>query len=148
MTPISSPGIIVAITFFFLAGYIMVSAIFVAIGSMADSMSEAQGFMMPVLFAILLPITFLLQAVIAGNDGIMVQIFTWVPLWTPFAVLARLGSGIEAWELVGSGVVLGLAIVVEFVLVSRLFRASLLATGQKPTLAKVMQRLRRTTDAG
>lgn len=148
LEPISSPGIIVAIIFFFLAGYIMVSAIFVAIGSMADSMSEAQGYMMPVLFAILLPITFLLQAVIAGNDGIMIQIFTWVPLWTPFAVLARLGSGIEAWELIGSGALLALAILVELVLVGRLFRASLLAAGQKPMLAKVVQRLRRTPNAG
>jgi ABC-type Na+ efflux pump permease subunit len=142
LEPISSPAIIAAIIFFFIAGYIMISAIFVAIGSMADSMSEAQGFMMPVILLILLPITFLLQAVLAGSDGIAVQIFTWVPLWTPFAVLARLGSGIEAWELIGSGILLALAIVAEMVLVGRLFRASLLATGQKPTLAKVLQRLK------
>jgi hypothetical protein len=44
--------------------------------------------------------------------------------------------------------VLAAAIVVELVLVGRLFRASLLATGQKPTLAKVLQRFKRTSDAG
>ena len=148
LEPIASPGIIAAIIFFFVAGYIMISAIFVAIGSMADSMSEAQGFMMPVLFAILLPITFLLQAVIAGNDGVVVRVFTWVPLWTPFAVLARLGSGIETWELIGAGIMLALAIVAELVLVARLFRASLLASGQRPSLAKVLQRLRRAPEAG
>lgn len=147
LEPISSPGIIAAIIFFFVAGYIAISVIFVAIGSMVDSMSEAQGFMMPVLLLILLPITFLLQAIIAGKDGIIVQILTWVPLWTPFAVLARLGLGIETWELIGSGIVLAVAIAVELVLVARLFRASLLATGQKPTLAKVMQRFRRAPDA-
>jgi F0F1-type ATP synthase membrane subunit c/vacuolar-type H+-ATPase subunit K len=103
---------------------------------------------MPVLLLILLPITFLLQAVLAGNDGIMMQVFTWVPLWTPFAVLARLGSGIATWELIGAGVMLGLAIIGELALVGRLFRASLLATGQKPTLAKVLQRLRGSPDAG
>lgn len=148
LEPVSSPGIIAAIIFFFVAGYIMISAIFVAIGSMADSMSEAQGYMMPVLLLILLPITFLLQAIILGNEGIIVQILTWVPLWTPFAVLARLGMGIEAWELIGAGIVLAAAIVVELVLVGRLFRASLLATGQKPTLAKVLQRFKRASDAG
>jgi ABC-type Na+ efflux pump permease subunit len=148
LEPISSPGIIAAIFFFFVAGYILISAIFVAIGSLADSMSEAQGYMMPVILLILLPITFLLQAVLLGSDGIAVQIFTWVPLWTPFAVLARLGSGIEAWELIGSGVVLTVAIAAELVLVGRLFRASLLASGQKPTLGKVLQRFRRAPDAG
>lgn len=148
LEPISSPGIIAAIIFFFVAGYIMISAIFVAIGSMADSMSEAQGYMMPVLLLILLPITFLLQAIILGNDGIIVQFLTWVPLWTPFAVLARLGQGIEAWELIGSGIVLAAAIAAELVLVGRLFRASLLASGQKPTLRKVLERFRRAPDAG
>jgi ABC-2 type transport system permease protein len=33
--------------------------------------------------------------------------------------------------------------IAELVLVGRLFSASLLASGQKPTLAKVLQRLRR-----
>ena len=148
LEPISSPGIIAAIIFYFIAGYILISAIFVAIGSMVDSMSEAQGYLMPVLLLILLPITFLLQAVLAGNDGIILQVFTWVPLWTPFAVLARLGSGIATWELIGAGVMLAVAIIAELMLVGRLFRASLLATGQKPTMAKVLQRLRGSPDAG
>lgn len=148
LEPISSPGIVAAIIFFFVAGYVAISAIFVAIGSMVDSMSEAQGFMMPVLLLILLPITFLLQAIIAGNDGIIVHIFTWVPLWTPFAVLARLGLGIETWELIGAGIVLTMAIALEMVFIARLFRASLLATGQKPTLSTLLQRFRRAPDAG
>ena len=148
LEPISSPGIIAAIIFFFIAGYVGISAIFVAIGSLADSMSEAQGYMMPVLLLILLPITFLLQVIIDGNDGPVVQILTWVPLWTPFAVLARLGMGIETWELIGTGIVLAVAIAVEIVLIAPLFLASLLATGQKPTLAKVLQRMKRSPDAG
>lgn len=146
LEPVSSPGIIAAIIFFFVAGYVGISAMFVAIGAMVDSMSEAQGYMMPVLLLILLPITFLLQSVLLGNSGPIVQILTWVPLWTPFAVLARLGLGIETWELVGAGVVLTIAIVFELIMIARLFRASLLATGQKPTLAKIIQRFRRVPE--
>ncbi len=142
LEPVSSPGIIAAILFFFIAGYIGISALFVAIGGMVDSMSEAQGYMMPVLFAILLPITFLLQAIIAGNDGWMVKALTWIPLWTPFAVLARLGMGIETWEIVGAGIVLAIAIVIELILIARLFRASLLSAGQKPTLKRILAKLR------
>jgi ABC-2 type transport system permease protein len=147
LEPISSPGMVAAIIFFFVAGYIGISAVFVAIGSMVDSMSEAQGYLMPVLLLIMLPITFLLQAIIAGNEGPIVQILTWVPLWTPFAVLARLGLGIEMWELVGAGLVLTAAIAIELVLVGRLFRESLLATGQKLTFGMVLQRLKRSPEA-
>lgn len=142
LEPVSSLGIIFAILYFFIAGYIAISAIFVAIGAMVDSMSEAQGYLMPVLLAILLPITFLLQAILAGKEGLMVQVLTWVPLWTPFAVLARLGMGIETWVLVGTGILLAAAIALELMFLGRLFRASLLATGQKPTLKRVIERFR------
>jgi hypothetical protein len=56
--------------------------------------------------------------------------------------------GIPAWEMVGTGILLVIAIVAELVLIGRLFRASLLASGQKPTLAKVLQRLKRAPGEG
>jgi ABC-type Na+ efflux pump permease subunit len=142
LAPVTSPGAIATLIFFFIAGYMAISIVFVAIGAMADSMSEAQGYLMPVLLAILLPVTFLLQAIIAGNSGPMVQVLTWVPIWTPFAILARLGMGIPTLELVGAGLVLAVFIVLEVIFLGRLFRASLLAQGQKPGLKQVIERLR------
>ncbi|WP_375290579.1 ABC transporter permease [Qipengyuania sp.] len=142
LAPITTPGAIATLIFFFLAGYIAISIMFVAIGSMADSMSEAQGYLMPVLLAILLPVTFLLQAIVAGNSGPVVQILTWVPIWTPFAVLARLGLGISTIEILGAGAVLLGFIVLEIIFLGRLFRASLLAQGQKPGLKVIIDRLR------
>lgn len=146
LAPVTSPGAIATLIFFFVAGYIAISILFVAIGAMADTMSEAQGFLMPVLLAILLPVTFLMQAIIAGNSGPMVQVLTWVPLWTPFAVLARLGMGITTMELLGAGAVLTAFIALEVVFLGRLFRASLLAQGQKPGLKMLRERLRPTAE--
>ena len=142
LEPLASPQAILAMIYFFIAGYIAISIIFVAIGALADSMSEAQGYLMPILLAVLLPITFLINAVLAGKDGLIVQILTWVPLWTPFTVLARLGLGIEWWEMVGAGLLLAGFIALEVIFLGRLFRASLLSTGQKPGLAQLLQRLR------
>ena len=34
----------------------------------------------------------LIQAVVSGGGGLLLQVLTWVPFWTPFAVLARLGG--------------------------------------------------------
>jgi ABC-type Na+ efflux pump permease subunit len=142
LAPVTSPGAIATLLYFFIAGYIAISIVFVAIGAMADSMSEAQGYLMPVLLAILLPVTFLLQAIIAGNSGPMVQVLTWVPIWTPFAILARLGMGIPTLELLGAGAVLAAFIALEVIFLGRLFRASLLAQGQKPGLKQMIERLR------
>jgi len=143
LDPLSSPGTILAMLYFFVVGYVTISVFFLAIGSMSDSMRDAQGYLMPVIMAIILPITILMQAVLAGNTGgVMMEVLTWIPVWTPFAVLARLGLGIPTWEVIGTGLVLAAFTAIELVLLARLFRASLLAQGQRPNLAEVVARIR------
>ena len=148
LAPLTSPGTIIAMIYFFLVGYIAVSVLFLAIGGMSDSMREAQGYLMPVMLAILMPVTFLLQAIVAGRTGVLVEVLTWVPLWTPFTVLARLGMGIPTWEVIGSGLLLAVFTAASLVLVARLFRASLLAQGQRPNLAEVIARMRHGGEPG
>lgn len=146
LASVSSPGTVLAMLYFFLAGYIAISILFMAIGTMAESMNDAQGFLMPLIFALMLPIMALLQSILSDKGGMLAQVLTWLPLWTPFAVLARLGSGITAWELIGSGAVLALFVALELVLLGRLFRHTLLAQGQKPTLRRMAEALRRGGD--
>ena len=148
LAPLTSPGTIIAMIYFFLVGYVAVSVLFLAIGGMSDSMREAQGYLMPVMLAILMPVTFLLQAIVAGRTGVLVEVLTWVPLWTPFTVLARLGMGIPTWEVIGSGLLLAVFTAASLVLVARLFRASLLAQGQRPNLAEVIARMRHGGEPG
>jgi ABC-2 type transport system permease protein len=143
LDPLTSPGTILALIYFFVVGYVTIAVLFLAIGAMSDSMRDAQGYLMPVLLVILLPITILMQAVVAGNNGgVLLEVLTWVPIWTPFAVLARLGLGIPTWEVIGTAVLLGVFTAAEMVLLGRLFRASLLAQGQRPNLGQVISRMR------
>jgi ABC-2 type transport system permease protein len=143
LAPLTSPGTIAAMIYFFIAGYLAISIFFLAVGAISDSMNEAQGYLMPIILAILLPITLLIQGVLEGGKGIGVTILTWVPIWTPFAILARLGTGIPAWEVLGAGLLLAAFVALELVMLGRLFRASLLAQGQKPGLSELIGRMRR-----
>ncbi|HEX4693222.1 ABC transporter permease [Sphingomonas sp.] len=143
LEPLNSFGVIATMIYFFVAGYVAIAMFFLAIGAMSDSMRDAQGYLTPVLMAILIPITILIQAVLRGGGGIGIEVLTWIPIYTPFAVLARLGTGIAQWEVVGTGLLLAVFIAIELVLLGRLFRASLLATGQKASLAMVVRRMRR-----
>ena len=78
-----------------------------------------------------------MQAVLGGNSGgVLMEVLTWVPIWTPFGVLARLGLGIPTWEVIGTGILLAAFTAAEIVLLGRLFRASLLAQGQRPNLSE------------
>ena len=143
LDPLTSPGTIAALIYFFVVGYITIAILFLAIGAMSDSMRDAQGYLGPVLLLILLPISILMQAVVGGHgSGVLVEVLTWIPIWTPFAVLARLGIGIPTWEVIGAGALLLVFACAEIVLLGRLFRASLLAQGQRPNLREVVSRMR------
>jgi len=142
LEPVSTPGSIAAILFFFVTGYLMVSMIFLVIGATSDSMREAQGFLTPVLLVIMLPVTLLVQAVLSDSGGPIVEVLTWIPLYTPFAVLARLGSGIPTWEMLGSATTLLLFILFEVVALGKIFRASLLSGSGRPSLAELVRLVR------
>lgn len=144
LEPVSSAGSIATILFFFIAGYLVVSMLFLVIGVMSESMREAQGYLTPVIMLIMMPITVLMPAVMRGTAGMGVQVMTWVPLYTPFAVLARLGTGMPAWEVVAAGVMLVLFIVAELFLLGRVFRASLLNGGRRPGLGEIVRLMGRS----
>ncbi|UUR07030.1 ABC transporter permease [Sphingomonas glaciei] len=145
LAPLNSPITIAAMIYFFIAGYLAISVFFLAVGAISDSMNDAQGYLMPIILAILLPITILIQGIVDGGKGIGVTIMTWVPIWTPFAVLARLGTGIQTWEVIGSGLLLAAFVALQMLMLGRLFRASLLASGQKPGVKELAARLRGRT---
>jgi ABC-2 type transport system permease protein len=143
LAPLTSPWTILAIIYYFLAGYLIVSMIFLTIGAMSDSMRDAQSYLMPVLLVIMVPIFVLIQAVLRGAGGVGITGMTWFPLYTPFTMLARLGSGVPLWEVLGTSIMLAVVIAVELTLLGRVFRASLLSAGQRPSLAGLARLMRR-----
>jgi ABC-2 type transport system permease protein len=77
---------------------------------------------------------------------VAVTVMTWLPIYTPFTMLARLGVGVPVWEILATGALLAAFIAIEFILLGRIFRASLLRAGQKPTLAAIRQMMRPERD--
>ncbi len=143
LAPLASPGTALTMIYFFLAGYVMVSMIFLAIGAMSDSFRDAQSYLTPVILVIAMPFAFIAQAVMSQSGGLAVQVMTWIPIYTPFTMLARLGSGVPMLEVIGAGLLLAAFIVVEFIFLGRVFRHSLLASGEKASFRQIGQLMRR-----
>lgn len=140
LSSISSPGIVVALVYYFLAGYLAISVLFLAVGVVSDSMRDAQAYLTPLILGITIPFVLILQSVLLNPDGPLPRILSWVPIYAPFAMMARLGSGLPTWELAGSGALLAAFIAVELVLISRLFRSNLLQSGQAGGLLTALRR--------
>jgi ABC-2 type transport system permease protein len=140
LTALNDPLIIAAMIFYFLGGYLVVSMLFLAIGSISDSMQDAQSYLTPVIMLIMLPVIFIIQAVVRTPDAPFVHVLSWIPLYTPFAMLARMGSGVPRVEMLGTAVVLVAFLGLELLFLGRLFRSSLLGAGQ-PSRAELFARL-------
>jgi len=146
LAPLTSPWTILAMIYYFLAGYLIVSMIFLVIGAMSDSMRDAQSYLMPVILVIMMPIFILMQVMLRGAGGAGITAMTWFPLYTPFTMLARLGTGVPLWEVLGTCAMLAVVIGIELMLLGRVFRASLLRAGQKPNFAALGRLMRRERD--
>lgn len=128
---VSSPKAVATLAYFFVGGYLSVSILYMMIGAVSETMSDAQAYLMPVVFLVMGPFIALQRSIVDNNVAWWGEIATWVPLWSPFLVLARLGNGMATWEVVGIGVLLAVFIAVQLVLLGRMFRTSLLHQGQK-----------------
>jgi ABC-2 type transport system permease protein len=142
LAPLSQPSVALAMIYYFLAGYLMISMIFLTIGAMSDSFRDAQSYLSPVMLVIAMPYAIIAQAVLRDPSSLGVRIMSWIPIYTPFTMLARLGAGVPTWEVVGSGVTLAAFVAIEVVLLGRVFRASLLGAGSKPNLARIARLMR------
>ena len=138
---LDDPWIVAAMIFYFLAGYLVLSMIFLAIGSVSDSIQDAQAYLTPVIMLVMIPVLILMQAALRSPDEFIVQLLSWIPLYTPFAMLARLGTGVSLAEILGTCALLVAFMALELMLLGRLFRASLLSAG-KPTWREMIAKIR------
>lgn len=72
----------------------------------------------------------MISSTVSNPDGPLPRILSWIPPYTPFAMLARFGSGVSPVEVVGTGVLTSAFVALEYWLLGRIFQSSLLSSGQ------------------
>ncbi len=125
-----TPGIAAAMFFYFLAGFLTIGMIFLAIALVRDSMQEAQAYLMPLALLIAVPSVLLASVISRDPNGLLPRIFSWIPIYTPVVMLARLQSGVSSLDLFGTAAVLVLFGVLELLVLARLFETNLIQTGR------------------
>jgi ABC-2 type transport system permease protein len=111
--------------FYFLCAYMIFAMIFLAIGAVSNSLQDAQSFMGPVMLIVFLPLPFMLM-VYQNPNGVAATILTWIPVYTPYAVMMRAASDPPMWEILGAtALMLAFAIVLTKAM-GRIFRQAIL----------------------
>jgi ABC-2 type transport system permease protein len=126
---------------YFLTGYLLFAAVLVAIGSVCNSLKEAQNLLQPVFLLLMIPL-FAMIPIVQEPNGLMARVFTYIPLYTPFAMMNRASGPPPAWEYAVTTVLILVSVVLAFKAAGKIFRVGVLMTGNPPKLKEIFSWLR------
>jgi ABC-2 type transport system permease protein len=141
-TVIFDSTLLPAFVFYFLLGYFMYASIFLAIGSICNTLKEAQNFMGPVMMIMMVPI-FTMMFIPKDPHGTLATVLSWIPLYTPFVMMNRAAADPPAFDLYGTAIMLVFANIAMLWLCGRIFRIGILRTGQPPRLKELFGWMKR-----
>ncbi|NQV71166.1 MAG: ABC transporter permease [Pseudohongiella sp.] len=127
--------------FYYFAGYALYSGVFLAIGSLCNTLKEAQALMMPMILIQIIPIAMMAFVVLDPNNT-LVRVMSWFPLFTPYLMMNRAAADPPMIDIVGTTILLLLSIIFVLWMSGKVFRAGVLRTGQPPKLLELFRLLR------
>lgn len=137
-----SSDLLPAFVAYFIPGYLMYAAVFLGVGSMCNSISDAQGYLGPLMAAMFVPMI-LIGVILVDPNGTVARVISWIPLYTPYFMMLRLGSNPPLIDLVGSYLLMLVTMGFLVWVMARVFRQSILRTGQPPKLLDLFRLARR-----
>lgn len=138
---ISDPIYLVSFVGYFLLGYMLYAAILVGIGSVCNSIKEAQNLFTPIMVLLFLPLAAMVPV---GKDpnGTLATVLSFIPPFTPFVMMNRAAGPPEAWEYLVTTILLVASIAIAFWAAAKIFRIGVLMTGKAPKPTEILRWIR------
>jgi ABC-2 type transport system permease protein len=136
------PGLLLPFVGYFVLGYLMYGAIFLAVGSLCETIQEAQTLMTPMIFVLMAPML-MLPVIIRAPDAPLVTVMSWVPLYTPFLMMMRLYSEPPLYEVIGTTLLLIVTTVAILWGAGGVFRAGVIGRASPESVKRFFGKLAR-----
>ncbi|WP_394693722.1 ABC transporter permease [Hyphobacterium sp.] len=134
---IFDPGLLLPAVGYFVVGYLMFGTVYLAIGSLCDTLQEAQSLLSPIFLIMFIPL-FIIMSTIDSPDSGFVQIASWIPFWTPFLMMARLQTDPSTFELIGTTIVMVTTAITVIFLASYVFRQGSMGRANASSIKKLL----------
>ncbi|MEJ1967376.1 MAG: ABC transporter permease [Rhizomicrobium sp.] len=125
---------------FFLCGLLIYGSLFLAIGSMANSLADAQSLLGPSMLILMLP-NLMIAGVMRDPNGPLATGLSWVPIYTPFFMMLRIASHPPVWQLWGTTILALVTTVLMIIWTGRIFARNVLTTERPPALGALIGRM-------
>lgn len=128
---------------FFLLGYLLYGSLLAALAALGTSARESGQISGFLTLPVIVPVFWFGFSITEEPNGLLAQILSFFPLTAPTTLLLRLGvTTVPWWQLALAIGVLLLSIWGALAFAARLFRATTLLTGAKPTPRAILHALR------
>ncbi len=126
---------------YFVLGYLLYAGIFASIGSICNTLKEAQNFMGPVMMIMMVPLI-TMMFIPRDPNGTLATVLSWIPFYTPFVMMNRAAANPPLFDMVGTLVLLLVSTVFMLWASGRIFRVGMLRTGQPPRIIELWRWIR------
>jgi ABC-2 type transport system permease protein len=122
ISALTDPGLIIPALISFVLGYVLYGAIFMALGSLCDTIQEAQTLLSPMMILLMLPM-FAIFIAFQDPGSPVIDIASWVPVFTPFLLILRIPHDPPMWEILTQMGMMAAATAVIVWLSTKVYRA-------------------------
>ena len=133
--------IFLSFLFYFIAGYLMYSSLFAAVGSAVDAEADTQQFILPVTLPLILSFI-LIQPIMDNPEGSLAFWLSIIPFTSPVIMMVRLPFGVENWEIILSMTILVSTFIITTWLAGKIYRIGILMYGKKANIRELLKWIR------
>ena len=128
---------------YFVLGYLMYAACILALGSVCNTLKEAQSYMGVITMIMMVPLL-TMTFIPKDPNGVLARTLSWIPLYTPFIMMNRTMADPPMIDLVGTTLLLLASVGGALWMAGKVFRIGILRTGQPPKLLEMLRWVRRS----
>jgi len=138
-----SLGNVAGYAYFFIGGFLLFGSLYLAIGSMCNSIQDAQNMMLPVVMLIMLPMLGMTH-VVQHPDSAFARALTFFPFSAPMIMPMRLAQtpAPPTWQVALSAASVALGVVACLWSAAKIFRVAIFSAGKPPKLTDLWRWLR------
>ena len=137
----ADPFFLASFVAYFLFGYLFYAAVLVAIGSVCNSLKEAQNLMAPVSILLMIPLMTMVP-ITQDPNGSLARFLSFVPPFTPFVMMNRAAGPPAMWEYVATTLLLIVSVAAVMWAAAKIFRIGILMTGKPPKPSEILRWIR------
>lgn len=136
------PTLLVYAMLFFLTGFFLFATLYAAVGSIVSRTEDLGQATMPMTIISLAGFYIAIFS-LSSPDSMLVKVTSFIPLFSPFVMILRLGlTDVPLWEVLTSFGLLILMIYVAVMVSTKIYRTGVLMYGKRPTWKEIRKAMK------